>query len=101
LRPLRRRNDFRAGSVHGDFDEFREFMPKRRYKSAFSARNAAISTSNRAIVATYRATRRQARHTTDAHPRPAHHDHPAETITEDQRPDQLRTALTYNLPYLL
>jgi hypothetical protein len=46
LPPLRRRNDFGAGLVDGEsddggFDEFREFIPNRRFNSAFSARNAA------------------------------------------------------------
>jgi hypothetical protein len=75
LRPLRRRSDFGVGLVNGEsddggFDEFVEFIPNRRFNSAFSASNAATrprsSPTTRACSAT-----RAASSSYDERPSPA------------------------------
>jgi hypothetical protein len=47
LRPVLPRNDFRAGlanpSADGGWDELVEFIPNRRFNSAFSARSRSLS----------------------------------------------------------
>ena len=75
LRPLRRRSDFGAGLTNGEsddggFDELVEFMPNRRFSSAFSASSAATRSRSSAITRAC-STTRAASSSYDGRPSPA------------------------------
>ena len=75
FRPLLRRSDFGAGLVNGEsddggLDELVEFMPNRRFSSAFSDSSAATRARSSAITRACSATR-AASSSYDGRPSPA------------------------------